>query len=581
YVTSIKNTEEELRQLSANMRHKFQQFGDLCGFVVIGYAGRDESIMSVFEEAMRDPAAFPYGIYWGTREGSEIAPRVAELARAHPRRFHLFRCDDFDAFMAAMHEVSGEDANEEPCALELPTAIVNPYQAMEQRYQRLVEFAEGNMPTDPLVVEDVQRLQAELRRKRPWADATGDEFDLLQAQMALARRDYQSALQAITPFLEKHPKHAEGLAALGNALMIKGEEEGSPAAELESVAKWKEAIAQNSRALLPRYGLMRYYGLHHLMAEGIEVGEQLIKLVPNDVSLRRNLVQFYGQAGRYDEAERELQWLLQRDPQNADIHGNRAALLEQRGLIREAIEELRQAVSLAPQNPWTRFAFGGALAKTNRLAEAATEFEEAIRLDPRNISFRTQTAQFYLMQNQAQRALPHLQTAVSIAPLSAEAHGWLCQAWLFLQNFPAAQSEGEEAVRLSPNDTRLRLTVGMAHEQMNRPQEAEAHYVAATQANPNGAEGYVSLALLYFRQNRGAEFNGVFQRISQINPQAAHGLQMQLQQMQQTQATGARPDWLGALRQVASLFQETPPGVAAQSGWPQPPPGGNPSYRPR
>src|SRR5262249_33526179 len=50
----LKNTKEELSQLDPNMQSKFTEFGKQCGMVVIGYAGRDQSVMSVFESLMQD-----------------------------------------------------------------------------------------------------------------------------------------------------------------------------------------------------------------------------------------------------------------------------------------------------------------------------------------------------------------------------------------------------------------------------------------------------------------------------------------------------------------------------------------------
>ena len=574
----MKNTSKELKALTTNMEEKFAQFALENGLVVLGYAGRDESIMRVLEQLLKDGRCFPHGLYWGLRVGEKIAPRVRKLALDHPERFRLFTFADFDSFMARLHDLCGGRTGTKAIPLELPETILTPYQALEERYQHLLKAAGPDAPET--IRKHVAKLQEEL--SRPWAKAKADDFDLLQAQISLGRRDYKAALQVIENFVAKHPRNADGLTAWGNALAIRAEEESSASATEEAVAKWKEAIAADPNTLQARYSLARHYAMKQQSAEGIAICEDLRKLVPNDLGLRRNLAQFYGNAGRYDESERELQWLLEREPNNAELHAFRASLLEQRGLIPEAIEELKRCVTLAPQNAWMRFGLGNGLAKTNRVREAATEFEEAICLDPRNINFRIQVAQFYLMQNHAQLALPHLQTAVQIAPQSAEAHGWLCQTMLALGNFPAAQIEGEAAVRLSPNDTRLRMTVGMAYQQAGRVTEAEAHYVAATQINPAAPEGCGALAQLYFMQNRSAELNAVMQRLQQINPQVAQMLhsQMQVQQMQRMQQTGQ--SWLqNAQDQWRAFMQNITPTAPPQNPPGQPPPLPNQWHPPR
>ena len=582
---SIKNTEEELRRLTENMERKFKEFATLCGFVVIGYAGCDESIMRVFEEMLKEPRTFPHGIYWGVRPGSEVGPRVEQLSIAHSRRFHLFTCPGFDDFMARLHDVSGAKKNNRAQPLDLPGTIVDPFKTLKARYERLLNSAGPKALDDPTIRLHMKDLEEELNL--PWAQATPDEFDLLQAQMALGRRDYKKALEGIARFIAKHPTNAEGLTTWGNALAVQSEEEGAEAASEQAVEKWKEALKNDPATLAPRYSLARYYALKHRSAEGIEICEQLIKLAPNDIGLRRNLVQFYGDAGRYDDAERELQWLLQREPKNADLHGMRASLFEQRGLIPEAIGEVRLAVSLAPQNPWLRMGLANSLVKINRAEEAAAAFEEAIRLEPRNLAFRIQVATFYSMRQQPQRALPHLQTAVAIGPLSAEARGWLCQVLLALGDFAAAQTEGEEAVRLSPSDSRLRMTVGMAYQQTGCLQEAEHHYSTAVQLNPHAPEGYAALCWLYSMQDRTAELRSTMQRLGQVNPQAAQMMQtqIQMQQAQRMQQRGPAQNWIGALQdQLRSFVQGHtpvgPPPVPGAQGQ-QPPPIPNIWYRPR
>ena len=76
----MKNTSKELKALTTNMEEKFAQFALENGLVVLGYAGRDESIMRVLEELLKDRRCFPHGLYWGLRAGEKIAPRVTQVS---------------------------------------------------------------------------------------------------------------------------------------------------------------------------------------------------------------------------------------------------------------------------------------------------------------------------------------------------------------------------------------------------------------------------------------------------------------------------------------------------------------------
>src|SRR4029453_13764618 len=98
----IRNTEDELRELGKRMAEKFKELSRQTGLVVIGYAGRDQSVMSMLELLLEDPKSFPYSIYWGLAPGGQPSSRVDALSNREAP-FQLFECPDFDSFMAALH----------------------------------------------------------------------------------------------------------------------------------------------------------------------------------------------------------------------------------------------------------------------------------------------------------------------------------------------------------------------------------------------------------------------------------------------------------------------------------------------
>lgn len=512
---SLKNTVEELQQLDPNMESKCKQFATQCGLVAIGYSGYDHSVMRVFEELLKDKGMFPHGVFWGVRPGSKIAPRVEQLAIAHPKRFTLFQCPDFDSFMARLHDT---------LKLDLPATILQPYQALEAKFQRLLHAA---AQPDVVIAAHMQKFAEEL--KRPWAKADAGDFDLLQAQLALGRRDYKSGLELVERFMANHPGNVDGLTTWGNGLALRGEESGSDADFQLAEAKWLEAVRLDAKALPPRYSLCRHYSIKQRATEGIEACQALLKLVPQDAGLRRNLVSLYGTASRHEDAFREVEWLLGREPNSADLHAMKASILAQRGLMQESLQAIRAAVALAPKNPWFRITLANSLAQTAQGDAAANEFEEAIRLDSRNLGFRLQATTFYWARQQADRALGHLQQAVAIEPRSAEAHGWLSQVYLALRNIPAAQAEGDRAVELTPGDSRSHMTAGVAHLQGGRPDLAESHFLTAKRLNPNAPDSYFQLCWLYRMQNRHNEVNATLHELERVAPQPAQMLRMQLQ----------------------------------------------------
>lgn len=87
YLYEALNTESETDSLDAPMSEALERTVDEYGLIVVGYSGRDDSIMSVLEDA-----DFPdHGLYWCVREPQEddeadtveekISDRAAELVR--------------------------------------------------------------------------------------------------------------------------------------------------------------------------------------------------------------------------------------------------------------------------------------------------------------------------------------------------------------------------------------------------------------------------------------------------------------------------------------------------------------------
>lgn len=101
----LKNTGDELRHQDKRLR---QLLVDTCrrfGLVVVGYSGRDDSIMTALEEALEHTGAYPAGLFWLHRgEGAPLARVEQLLARAKQSGAEsaLVRVHNFDEAMRDM-----------------------------------------------------------------------------------------------------------------------------------------------------------------------------------------------------------------------------------------------------------------------------------------------------------------------------------------------------------------------------------------------------------------------------------------------------------------------------------------------
>ena len=99
---NVKNLRSDLAAQNAELSQCMKMAGARFGFVVAGYSGRDESIMSLFRDVLAAPNPFPHGLYWMKIRGSEPLPSVASLidvAKAAGVRADFVDIETYDTVM--------------------------------------------------------------------------------------------------------------------------------------------------------------------------------------------------------------------------------------------------------------------------------------------------------------------------------------------------------------------------------------------------------------------------------------------------------------------------------------------------
>lgn len=77
----LRNTNDELRHQDALLRQAFVDLGQRYGLVVVGYSGRDESIIEAFDGVLASGAPFPSGLFWLHRGDGPVLARVEAILR--------------------------------------------------------------------------------------------------------------------------------------------------------------------------------------------------------------------------------------------------------------------------------------------------------------------------------------------------------------------------------------------------------------------------------------------------------------------------------------------------------------------
>ena len=77
----LKNTSAELQAQDETLRQALMDASRAYGLAVIGYSGRDTSVMDTLRQAIANKGAFPSGFCWLTSDPTNVFPAVSELLR--------------------------------------------------------------------------------------------------------------------------------------------------------------------------------------------------------------------------------------------------------------------------------------------------------------------------------------------------------------------------------------------------------------------------------------------------------------------------------------------------------------------
>lgn len=95
----LKNLKSELQTQDAKLRDALRDAAGRFGLAVVGYSGRDASVMEALRSGLRQATPYPHGLYWFARGSDDPLPAVTELiaeAEASGVDAHLIRFETFD-----------------------------------------------------------------------------------------------------------------------------------------------------------------------------------------------------------------------------------------------------------------------------------------------------------------------------------------------------------------------------------------------------------------------------------------------------------------------------------------------------
>lgn len=111
---ALKNTDKELKEQDAEMRLALVHACKTHGLAVVGYSGRDASVMKALREALDGGSGFPHGLFWFKRSGETPFKAVTDLiaeARGLGVDAHLVENETFDELLSDLVRFLRETAD--------------------------------------------------------------------------------------------------------------------------------------------------------------------------------------------------------------------------------------------------------------------------------------------------------------------------------------------------------------------------------------------------------------------------------------------------------------------------------------
>jgi Flp pilus assembly protein TadD len=157
------------------------------------------------------------------------------------------------------------------------------------------------------------------------------------------------------------------------------------------------------------------------LAKWIVASEQSVRSKPGDASAHHDLGVRYLEAGRLEDAIRELREAIRLRPAFAEAHGNLGSALRNQGHDIEALTHLREAARLAPNDDRVQTNLAAALDARGQTAEAIAHYERALALNPDLAEAHNNLGALLASEGRIAEAAKHFQRALAIQPEYADA----------------------------------------------------------------------------------------------------------------------------------------------------------------
>ncbi len=285
---NIKNTTSETQSLESNTRNKFMEFGKDFGLVVIGYGGRDQSVMDVLSLLLKQDDYLKNGVYWCLRKEDFISDQLMKLLWRE--RTFFVPIDDFDELFSELnhHLAQGEISIDTEMITARPRRLI----------KELINNHENSLSTSKYIENDINTLKSHLRndlvdrvaemsfelaKSADKATKRGirrvpveEKIEIWRAEVRMSDKRYQEAIDLLDKLLQRQNiskyTRVEAMSKKSYCLLQTGRSSGAKDILLELIE-------------LDKHYIPAYFNLVEIIGpqeQAFDLLESVSKMLPDD-----------------------------------------------------------------------------------------------------------------------------------------------------------------------------------------------------------------------------------------------------------------------------------------------------------
>lgn len=241
---------------------------------------------------------------------------------------------------------------------------------------------------------------------------------------------------------------------------------------------------------------------------------------PNYQDARMQLGKSYLEAGRYDQAEKELQKVLLANPSRVELRLDLAKAYNGLRKPDKAAAELRTYLASHPESAETLEVHAHTEAMENRFDAAEQALLKALKMEPKRVTAQLELAGIYAGGQKTAQARELLASIIREKPAEARSYMMLAQIELNEGNREKAIKVYEQLAAADPKNPVPLYRIGSLLNDMGQVDKANAMADNLMKQFPKRGEGYRLKGILYYFKKNYPEAITSLQKSIQMQPVA-------------------------------------------------------------